>query len=402
MSKFFAFIFKLLLPVVILGAGGAATWYLMNTAPQVERVSAPPQAPVVQVVAPQRNGFARRVEAFGSVRPAEQVTIAPEVSGRVIEIHDSLEPGGLLVAGDVLLRIDPEEYELSLAEAEGALAEAEAALAVERGRQRVAEREWELFGKDLPDAELGRELALREPQLRQAEARIASAKSLVRQAELRLKRTTIRAPFDAIVLDESVDLGQLLNEGQEVASLAGTDAFWVLASVPADRLGAVLEAAASEGDTVRVYSDVDLSAGQGPRPGRLVRHLGQVDPEGRMAQVLVSIPDPLHLHHAADSFPLPLNSYVRVEIDAGAIDGVAAIPRRGIRENSEVWVSDAEDKLAVRAVEVVWRQGEEIAVKDTFEEGDQLIVSAVGDPLPGMALRPREREELPLDEGLPE
>lgn len=395
MIKILSFLFRYLLPLLVLGVGGAATWYLLNSAPEVERTSAPPQAPVVQVVAPERGPFARRVEAFGAVRPAEEVTIAPEVSGRVIEIHESLEPGGLVSEGDVLIRIDPEEYELALAAAQGALAEAGAALQVERGRQRVAEREWELFGKDLPNAELGRELALREPQLRQAEARIQSAESMVKQAELQLKRTTVRAPFDAIVLEESIDLGQLLNVGEEVASLAGTDAFWVLASVAADRLGAVLEAAAAGEQTVQVYSDVDQSAGQGPRPGRLVRHLGQVDTEGRMAQVLVAIEDPLHLEHAADSFPLPLNSYVRVAIDAGTLDDVVGIPRRAMRENSEVWVSDAEDTLAVRPVEVVWRQGDEIAVRDTLEEADQLIVSAVGDPLPGMALRPRTDIDLP-------
>jgi len=395
MSKVVSIVFRYLLPLAVLAVGGAAAYYLLTSAPEVERTSAPPQAPVVQVVAPERGPFARRVEAFGSVRPAEEVTIAPEVSGRVVEIHDDLEPGGLIGAGEVLIRIDPEEYELALAEAEGALAEAEAALEVERGRQRVAEREWELFGKDLPDAELGRELALREPQLRQAEARIQSARSMVKQAELQLKRTTVRAPFDAIVLEESVDLGQLLNVGEEVASLAGTSAFWVLASIPADRLGAVLEAAESGEQTVRVYSDVDQSAGQGPRPGRLVRHLGQVDTEGRMAQVLVEIADPLHLEHDADSFPLPLNSYVRVAIDAGTIEGVAGIPRRSMRENSEVWVADAKDTLAVRPVDVVWRQGDEIAVKDTLAPDDQLIVSAVGDPLPGMALRPRTDIDLP-------
>jgi RND family efflux transporter MFP subunit len=386
-------VFKIVLggiaPLIILGLGGGMAWYIMRTAPEVERSSAPPQAPVVEVVAPDTRPFQRLVEAFGSVQPAREVGIAPEISGRVLEIHPNLEPGGIIKADDVLIRIDPAEYELALEAAKGALAEAQAALEVEQGRQRVAQREWELFGKDLPEAELSRDLALREPQLRQAEARIASAKSAVDRAQLDLDRTVIRAPFDAMVLEESVDPGQLAREGAEVARLIGTNSFWVLASIPTSRLSAVLETARSGDQTAQLYSDVDTSAGQPPRPGRLVRHLGQVDPDGRMAQVLVEIDDPLHLADDADTFPLPLNSYVRIELGAGTLEGIAAVPRRALRENNEVWVSDAEDKLAVRTVDIIWPQGDQLAVENTFESGDQLIVSPLADALPGMALRPR-------------
>ncbi len=392
MKRFTHVALGMLLPFAVLASAGGMAWYIIQSAPEVARTSEPAPAPVVEVVPPGRGPFARHVEAYGTVRPAKEVTISPEVSGRVLEIHPALEPGGIIPEGALLLRIAPEEYELSLKAAEGALAEAQAALEVEQGRQRVAQREWELFGKDLPEAEMGRQLALREPQLRQAEARIESALSEVERARLDLERTRIYAPFDALVLDESVDAGQLVREGASVATLAGTNAFWVLASVPADRLAAVLEAARTDEKTVRVYSDVESAAGQGPRLGVLVRHLGQVDPEGRMAQVLVEVTDPLHLEDDARSFPLPLNSYVRVELDAGTLKEVAAIPRRAMRENNEVWVSDRDRRLAIRPVEVVWRQGENLAVSDVFEPGDQLIVSPLADALPGMALRTRAQE----------
>jgi len=395
MKRIFRVVIGALLPLVILVAAGSTGYYILQTAPEVGRSQESPPAPVVGVVDPARVPFERVVEAYGSVRPAKEVSIAPEVSGRVIELHPALEPGGVIDAGEALLTIDPREYSLAVRQAEGALAEAEAALEVERGRQRVAEREWALFGKDLPDAELGRELALREPQLRQAEARIESERSALDRAKLDLERTTIAAPFDALVLEESVDLGQLVNAGGDVATLAGTGAFWVLASVPANRLAAVLEAAESGRNTARIYAEVDRDRPQAARTGRLVRHLGQVDVEGRMAQVLVEIGDPLHLDDATDAVPLPLNSYVRVELDAGTIDDVAAIPRRSLRENNEFWICGPADTLAVRKVDIVWRQDEQLAVRDVFEPGDRLIVSPLADALPGMALRPRDEAAAP-------
>jgi multidrug resistance efflux pump len=166
----------------------------------VERTSEARAAPVVEVVAAEEVPVERIVEAFGTVVPARQVEILPEVSGRVIEFHPALEPGGIIPGGETLIKIDPEEYELALARAQAGLAEAEADLQVEQGRQIVAQREWDLFGKDWAESREDEALALREPQLRQAEARIASASSLVKQAELDLRRTEIKAPFDVLVL----------------------------------------------------------------------------------------------------------------------------------------------------------------------------------------------------------
>lgn len=393
MNALLLWIPKVLLPILLLGGGSGAAWYLMNTTPEVERMEEARLAPAVQVISLQPGRFERSVEAYGTVQPAKEITLASEVAGRVIDVHPKMAPGGLVQEGELLLQIDPESYELDLAEAESALLEAQAAFEVEQGQQRVAEREWELYGKDLPKAELSRELALRMPQLRQAEARVASAQSAVDQAALALRRTEVRAPFDAIILDERVDPGQLLNSGDEVATLAGTSGFWILASVPSNRLGAILESVAAGNHTVAVYSDVDSAMGLPPREAQFLRHLGRVDPEGRMAQILVELGDPLHLGEAADNFPIPLNSFVRAVVPAGALDDVVRVPRIALRENNQVWVADANDQLAMRPIDLVWSQDADLAVRDTFEEGDRLIVSPLADVLPGMALRPQEAEE---------
>ena len=388
-------IIGILSPLLVLAGGAAAVAVLFASAPQVKRTSEVKPPPLVAVVQAQRGTFSRVVQAYGSVMPAREVEIHPEVSGRVIEVHPSLEPGGIIPAGEMLLKIDPEEYELALSQAQGALAEAEAALEVEKGRQLVAKREWDLFGKDMQNAELGESLALREPQLRQAEARIASQLSLVKQAELELKRTRITAPFDVLVLSEQVDVGQIVSPGSSVASLAGADRFWIQVSLPIDRLSAVLEAAGQGHDTVHIFSDVEGSGDTGV-PGRVVRHLGQVDPESRMSQLLLEVIDPLDLEpHEATRAPLALNTYVRADLDAGTLEDTLSIPRRGLRENGEVWVVDSENRLQVRAAEILWRQGEVLAIANGIRPGDRVVISPLDDLIPGMEVRVTEDDTAP-------
>ena len=292
MIRIAAKIISLLLPAAILAAAGGAVFFLFATAPKAGRAPGGHAAPIVEVAEVSRTPFQRTVEASGIVMPAREVEIHPEVSGRIIEIHPALQPGGVIPEGAVLVRIDPEEYELALDQAKSALAEAEAALEVEQGRQLVAKREWELYGKTLPDADLGQALALREPQLRQAEARIESARSVVRQAELDLRRTTISAPFRALVLEESVDIGQQVSPGSPMAALAGAEAFWIQATLPAAQLEAVLAAAAQGEAAARIYLPIEGMPSGEPILGVLVRHLGTVDPKGHMAQVLLEVKDP--------------------------------------------------------------------------------------------------------------
>jgi multidrug efflux pump subunit AcrA (membrane-fusion protein) len=268
--------------------------------------------------------------------------------------HAALEPGGVIEAGAELVAIDRSDYELALAAKQAELEEARFALEVERGRQVVALREWKLLEGDVPKEDANRSLVLRKPHLRRAEALVEKAENDIALAELDLTRTSVTAPFNAVVIEESVEVGQLLERGTSVTTLAGADEFWVRVSVPVDRLRWIqLPRGEYEGAKAKVV----LDAGEGrefTREGRVLRLLGDLEPNGRMARMLVSIADPLGRHDRSGEIPLLLGSYVQVEIDAGVLEGVVVIRRAALREGNRIWVVDGSNRLQIRDVEVLW------------------------------------------------
>ncbi|MEM1010964.1 MAG: efflux RND transporter periplasmic adaptor subunit [Planctomycetota bacterium] len=372
-----------LLPVVIVVAAGGVAWLLLSTAPQQGTSPPEPLVPTVEVVPVKPASVPVTVEGFGVVRPAREAALAAEVTGPIVEIGDAVEPGGVMREGDLLVRIDPAEYELAVTAAEADLARAQADLELERGRGMIAQREWERFRKSL--SSVGEEdrsaaLANREPQLRQAEVAVLAADNAIAQAKLDLERTTVHAPFDAIVVTEEVEVGRWASVGERLLSLAGTRTFWVEAAVAPARAARL-----SAGQEATVFTDA------GERPGRLIRVLPQVDAEGRMARVLVAVDDPIALHD--DAPQLPIGAYVRVTFEAGEADGVVEVPRAAVRENQQVWVRDADGLLQYRDVDVRFA-GEETSLLDVgvFEPGDAVIVSYLDNPLPGTPVRIRETQ----------
>ncbi len=379
--------------VGVLAVGAGAAWWLIATEPEQDKATPARIVPRVTVQPLVSVDRPVTIEAFGTVMPSREVDLAVEVEGRVIAQHASLEPGGRVAANETLLEIDRSDYEIALAAAQAVLAQAEAELEIERGRVAVAAREWERFADSLATVtgeDRSSALALREPQLRRAEAVLASARNEVNDAQLQLERATLRAPFDAVILSESVDIGRQLTPGTTALQLAGVHTFWVVASVslglasrlPLDGRGADID--------VIVYLDTG-AFGRVARAGRFVRRLPDLENRGRMARVLVSIEDPLGLDDS-DLAPIPIGSYVELSIPGGEISGVFESPRAAIRENDQVWVRDEEGRLRFRAVEVMWRDNDTVLMRGTFDAGDELIVSYLSDPLPGIVVEVRRDE----------
>ncbi|MCA8961274.1 MAG: biotin/lipoyl-binding protein [Planctomycetes bacterium] len=198
-----------LVPVAILAVGVIGGWKLIagRERPRpVERAEVPTY---VELTAIQPEPHRRILTGYGSVRAFRELTVLPQVSGEVIEQNAELRRGSVVRADALLFRIDPRDYQATIAQQEAALIGAQFELKVEEGRQVVAEREWRLLDSSVERTELSEALALRRPHLAQKQAAVAAAQSRLEQARLNLSRTDLRTPFNALVVDESVEVGQV-------------------------------------------------------------------------------------------------------------------------------------------------------------------------------------------------
>ncbi len=353
---------------------------------------------LVEVIEAEVHFSAPRIVAQGTVVPARRVTIRPEVSGRIVERHPGLVDGGVVQRGETVLRIDPRDYQLAVDEARNGVEAAQAELAMEEGRQVVAQQEWERFGSGDEEPP---PLALREPQLQQARLDIDRAQHQLTRALLDLERTRLRAPFAGLVTEASVEVGELATPSLAAATLVGLDEFWVQVSVPVDTLNS-LAIPGRDGDRgSRAFVRHHGAAGVVEHQGEIIRLLGDLDPAGRMARVLVRVVDPFSL--AADEGepdmpalrkqPLMLGSYVSVEFEGAHPRNVVELPREALHDGQWVYVATESDRLELREVQTVWRTRDTIAVAEGIEEGERIVVSGLAAPVEGMALRVEQAPE---------
>lgn len=362
---------------------------LITNRPPVKKATQQITATVVEVVTVHPKDMQAVISAFGTVRAHQELSVQPQVGGYVIEQHANLIKGGLLRMGDVLLQIDPRDYTYAVETQQGALAKAEFQLQLEHGNQVIAQREWDLLESSIQTSEMGKQLALRKPHLREKQAAVAAAKSRLAKAQLDLQRTTLTASCNALVLEESVEVGQLVMPQIPIARLVCTDAFRVEVSIPMHELAWVAIPGPTQANGSRVRVIRDLGNGKTAlRQGVVAGLLGDVSQNGRMARLLVLVDDPLSRKKSQDQqLPLLLGEYVRVEIDGPQLTDMFVVPRNTLREGSQMWVKNGNDQLEIRQVEVALGREDSLLIQSGLRGGDQVITSPLPVALPGMALQ---------------
>jgi RND family efflux transporter MFP subunit len=376
-------IVQLLFVVIVIGAGVAAFAYFKKTAPRTQRRPRVPMAPLVETMVLTREAHAVTISAMGEVVPAEEMTLKSRVSGQVVTLQPEFTVGGLLKKGQEILRVDDSDYRLAVAQAESTVVDSKYALSLEQGRQAVAQREWSLLNGKATGADA--DLALRKPHLEKAKADLAASQAALEKARLDLARTHITAPFNAMVRSREVATGSQIGTQEALAELVGTDRFWVEVSLPVDRLNwiRIPRQAAEKGATATVRY------GTGHKiKGEVVRLLGDLTTEGRMARVLVAVEDPLGLKaENRERAHLLIGEYVRVEIEGRHLADVITLPRSALHDGNLVWLVTSENTLSIREVTPVWRDEESIVVQEGLSKGDRLITSALPAPVDGMPLK---------------
>lgn len=374
--------YRFLTFILIVGLGIMITVGMVMHKPETKKKPITMGAPLVEVTEAVLSDEPVIITAMGTVTAPLQVAVQPQVSGKIIWQSSNLVPGSYLMDGDVMVKIDPRDYQLVVEQSKASFKQSEEDLKLEMGRQVVAKREWELLQTDIKTTAEGRELVLRKPQLETAYAELNSARSTLEKAELDLERTVIRAPFNAMVLEETADIGQIVDPGQSVATLIGTDKFRIIAAVPFDQLKWI----DIPGPNTRQGAIVKVIYEGNVRTGQVVSLLGDVDSKGRMARLLVEVEDPFNLKGDSDSQPLLLGSYVRLAIQGRQAKDVYVLPQKAFRNDGEVWVMK-DRKLEIRKAELIWSNDKEVMVRGDLAKGEKIIVSRISTPVDGMAVK---------------
>ena len=388
-NKILRFFINFLLPLAALACGAALTFYLLNTGPEAKPRKRPPTATLVEVTKVFAAPQATVVSGMGEIVPAREVVLKPRVSGEILETDAHFLPGGYFEAGETMLKIDRADYELAAEQLASQALQTRSDLALEMGNQRIAARELELMGESVSEAE--KELILRQPQLAKLQAANQYAESRLEKAYLDLKRTEIKAPFNGVITSRGVETGARVSESTELASLVGTDAFWLQLTLPVEKLGWV-RIPMDENDygaAVKVFPQ------SGPkntfRTGEVIRLEAALETQGRMARILVKIDDPLSLRQENRDKPkLLLGSYVRAEIAGIPVASGIRISRANLHDNDTVWLMDDEGKLEIRPVEVLFRGQDHVIVNGSIEDGERIITSSMTSPIAGIPLRLEE------------
>ncbi len=379
---------KIGLPIIIILLAAVATKTMIAGRKAPVKKTHIDRGALVETVVAVKTERVIKINSTGTVRPHQEVTVIPQVSGRVISLSDKLMAGGFFKKGEILFGIEPVDYELALERALATLAKREFELSSVESKAKIARLEWDRLkgGQDAP----ANSLALYGPQLKDAKANLASAEASRRQAEIDLERTTIKAPFNCVIRSESIDEGQYVKSGSAVMVLAGTDEAEVVVPVNLDDLywldipGPGRGSAASPAKIILQTGNSRFSW-----QGNIDRSLAEVDPQGRMARLVVSIKDPYLLKKtgAPGQPALAIGSFVEISFEGRVMTDIFAIPRQALRDNNTVWIMAADNLLRIKAVKPVRLEKDEVFINGGIEAGDLIILTNLTGAANGMKLR---------------
>lgn len=370
---------KKVLPLAMLAAAAAVS-YLMYlnrpTSETTEPVYVPVTIDVAEVV---RQDLRIPIQAQGSVTPLRQTNLISEVSGNIVEVSPAFNVGGFVSSGEVILRIDPRNYQTRLLQAQAALESANSALAQEKGRSMVALNEWEKLPKGSQRSQAAKELYLRKPQLGQAEAQSLAAQADLGTARDDLERTVIRSPYDALISKKSSELGQFVGMGTQLAELFSIDYAEVRLAVPQSKL-AYIELpglASKEAFNTKVDLYTDISGEVKHWPATLHRTEGTYDERSRVLFTVARISDPYALNKTTDYPPLRIGTFVNANIEGKLQTNLVALPRYILRAGNNVWTVDENQQLRNRKLTILRTGGDTMYVTAGLQDGDLVSLTAL-------------------------
>ena len=331
------------------------------------------------------------VQTQGEVRPKTEIDLIPQVSGRIIGISGSFAEGAEFVPGETLIKIDDTNYKLAVVRAQARVAEAEVAVQRELANAKIKKEHWldkRNGGEPTP-------YALNKPQVMEAEAKLLSAESDLKEAQLNVSRTEINVPFLGRVREKSVGIGQYVTAGTKLGRVFSTDTVEIRLPLTDSQLAELNLPMGFMADAFNAPV-VIFSANVGNRQhawtGRIVRTHASVDQQTRLIYAIAEVEDPYGLG-ADNGAPIAVGMFVHADIASANSQAALVLPRMALRNTNKVYVINDENRLEIRTVEVLSTSKDIVLVSTGVEVGDKVVTSTIPAAVDGMEVRAITREQ---------
>lgn len=430
----------LMLPPILVGLAVAGWFISRRQSPQREPAREAERA--VRVIRLEPVDVVPRAFGYGTAQPGQVWQAVAEVRGRVLEVHPQLRSGAMVHEGEVLLRIDPAEYELARAQLQAEIARLEAqqeelvlrqandqaSLEIENQALSVAEAELQrvetLAARNAASASeidqqkravlvqrqsvqrLSNSLRLIPQQQKAVEAELAVKQAGLEQAELDLAKTSIAAPFACRLAEVEIQPGQFLAAGQMLFEAHGTAFSEVEAQIPLDQLRTLIEPKHDVQSPVMMdprsvktlfnfrvivrYRSGDFLA---EWEGHVVRLREQVDPRTRMMGLVVAVDKPYDQAIPGRRPPLVQGMYCEIELQGAVRREQIVIPHAALHDG-HVYIIDDDRRLRRRAVVLAFAQAGFVCVQEGLAAAQTLVVSDPTPAIEGLLTEPVLDEEL--------
>ncbi len=364
-------IVRILIGSLILAFAVGVTLVLTNmksTPPKKERAELDP---LVEVIVLENMTASFEIHSQGTVRPKTETILSAEVSGTIVSISPKFVAGGIFKSGEMLMRIDPTNYEVALEQADALVS------------QRTIEYE---------GARKLRSQGYRaESELASATAVLAAAKAGRVRAQRNLERTSIRLPYEGMVRAKETDLGQFVSTGTRLGVVFATDYAEIrlpltdmdLAYVDLPDAAKITDSGISKGPPVLLSAT--RKGRQVEWAANIVRTEGVVDEKSRVTYAVARVTDPYQLH--ADGISLPVGTFVTAAIQGALAENIVRVPRGVVRGTDELLFVNADNELVIRNVDIVRSDRDYVYISAGAEPGEKVVSTVLESAIDGLKVR---------------
>jgi multidrug efflux system membrane fusion protein len=338
--------------------------------------------PAVDVVTLEKASHQVQLSTQGIVESMQETRLAAEVSGRVLEISETLKRGGIVKKGERLVQIEAADYRSALASAKVRHAEANLQLEQEKARGEQARLDWKKIGSGAPL----NPLVLRKPYLKAAQANAAATLEAVAKARRDVERTEIFAPFNAGIRAVHVELGSFVAPGAVVAELYANTQLEVRLPLSLEDFGFLQRT-----HNGKVISNISLHGRIGAKEYTWQAELSRTDPEISRSTLSAHITARVLPNAESDFSTPPVGLFVRADVSGKTLEGISEIPRRALLEDKKIIVVGEGEKIEFRELEIL-RMTKQSAVVRGLEVGERIVLTRLGTPIAGMLVKTQAKE----------